>query len=152
MDAAHERATGEHLDYNIIYGGFADWRVLPAIDHPVEPARCSISGTGLTHLGSASDRQDMHVKEEELTDSMKMFLRRSGSRKARAGKNWNATGMVLQRYRSIASRTRRVSGNSGICGRWRRGSGDRGCLSDCSGWASVAIGNGSRERIFRSQI
>lgn len=72
-DAARERATGESLDYNIIYSGSSEWRLLPAIDHPVEPARCLISGTGLTHLGSASDRQNMHVKEEELTDSMKMF-------------------------------------------------------------------------------
>jgi hypothetical protein len=72
-DAAPERATGELLDYNIIYSGPSDWCILPAIDHPAEPARCLISGTGLTHLGSASDRQDMHVKEEELTDSMKMF-------------------------------------------------------------------------------
>jgi hypothetical protein len=72
-DAARERATGDLLDYNIIYRGGSEWRVLPAVDHPVEPARCLISGTGLTHLGSASDRQDMHVKEEELTDSMKMF-------------------------------------------------------------------------------
>ena len=41
---------------------------------PGEPARCLISGTGLTHLGSAKDRQDMHAEaSEELTDSMKMF-------------------------------------------------------------------------------
>ena len=35
--------------------------VLPAIDHPDEPARCLVSGTGLTHLGSARDRQKMHA-------------------------------------------------------------------------------------------
>ena len=33
-----------------------------------------ISGTGLTHLGSARDRQSMHaVSNNEMTDSMKMF-------------------------------------------------------------------------------
>jgi hypothetical protein len=33
-----------------------------------------VSGTGLTHLGSAKDRNAMHgVKDTELTDSMKMF-------------------------------------------------------------------------------
>jgi hypothetical protein len=37
----------------------------------VEAAR---AGTGLTHLGSARDRASMHMaKEQELTDSMKMF-------------------------------------------------------------------------------
>jgi hypothetical protein len=48
--------------------------LLPAIDHPEEPARCLISGTGLTHLGSARDRQSMHSNiSDDATDSMKMF-------------------------------------------------------------------------------
>jgi hypothetical protein len=73
-DAASKMATRDFLDYDLIYGGRSDWRLLPPVDHPGEPARCLVSGTGLTHLGSASDRQAMHaVKEEELTDSMKMF-------------------------------------------------------------------------------
>lgn len=62
------------LDYEEIYQGIADWKLLPPIDHPGEPARCLVSGTGLTHLGSARDRQSMHLaKEQDLTDSMKMF-------------------------------------------------------------------------------
>jgi hypothetical protein len=62
------------LDYEQIYEGTADWKLLPPIDHPAEPARCLVSGTGLTHLGSARDRQSMHLaKEQDLTDSMKMF-------------------------------------------------------------------------------
>ena len=33
-----------------------------------------ISGTGLTHLGSARNRQSMHAStDEKLTDSMRMF-------------------------------------------------------------------------------
>lgn len=72
-DAAKQRATAEQLDYDLVYNGGSEWRLLPAIDHP-EPARCLVSGTGLTHLGSARDRQSMHAaKAEELTDSMKMF-------------------------------------------------------------------------------
>ena len=68
------KATGELLDYNPIYNGKSEWRLLPPIDHPAEPARCLVSGTGLTHLGSAANRQRMHeAKEAELTDSMKMF-------------------------------------------------------------------------------
>ncbi len=62
------------LEYDAIYTGQSEWRILPAIDHPDEPSRCLVSGTGLTHLGSARDRQDMHaVASEDLTDSMKMF-------------------------------------------------------------------------------
>jgi hypothetical protein len=62
------------LDYDAIYAGRGEWRLLPAFDHPEEPARCVVSGTGLTHLGSAANRNAMHGRsEEELTDSMKMF-------------------------------------------------------------------------------
>lgn len=75
-EAARRNATDEQLDYDAVYAGDSDWKILPAIDHP-EPARCLVSGTGLTHLGSARDRQAMHAPSAEefeaLTDSMKMF-------------------------------------------------------------------------------
>ena len=52
-------------------------RLLPPIAHP-DPAHLYLTGTGLTHLGSASTRDAMHQKageadRESLTDSMKMF-------------------------------------------------------------------------------
>jgi hypothetical protein len=73
-EVAGQRASQETLDYDAIYGGGSDWRLLPPIDHPEESACCLISGTGLTHIGSARDRQSMHaVTTEELTDSMRMF-------------------------------------------------------------------------------
>ena len=73
-EVVRKRTTGDVLDYDPIYAERSEWRILPAIDHPQEPARCLVSGTGLTHLGSARDRQAMHeVRSEELTDSMKMF-------------------------------------------------------------------------------
>ncbi len=73
-DAARRRATNDLLDYDPIYSGRSEWRVLPPIDHPDEPGRCMVSGTGLTHLGSARNRQAMHAApSEELTDSMRMF-------------------------------------------------------------------------------
>src|SRR6185437_15712180 len=75
-EAARRNTTDAHLDYDAIYTGSSDWKILPAIDHP-EPTRCLVSGTGLTHLGSARDRQAMHAPSAEefeaLTDSMKMF-------------------------------------------------------------------------------
>ena len=68
-----QRATPEMLDYDAIYAGSSPWRLLVPIDHP-EPARCLVSGTGLTHLGSAENRAKMHEKSEsDLTDSMRMF-------------------------------------------------------------------------------
>ena len=71
---AEEHLSDESLDYEQVYGGGSEWKLLAPIDHPQEPARCLVSGTGLTHLGSARDRASMHtVKEQELTDSMKMF-------------------------------------------------------------------------------
>jgi len=77
VDLVRQSATVDTLDYDSIYNGESDWRLLPPIDHPREPARCLVSGTGLTHLGSAANRQQMHeAAESDLTDSMKMF--RSG--------------------------------------------------------------------------
>ena len=71
---AEHYLSDDVLDYERIYQGISDWKLLPPIDHPGEPARCLVSGTGLTHLGSARDRQSMHLaKEQEQTDSMKMF-------------------------------------------------------------------------------
>ncbi len=49
-------------------------RVLAPIDHP-DPAHVFLTGTGLTHLGSADTRDKMHAKAHsaEATNSMKMF-------------------------------------------------------------------------------
>jgi hypothetical protein len=54
-------------------------RLLPPLTHP-DPAHCHVSGTGLTHLGSAATRDAMHLQatpkpedEAALTDSMRMF-------------------------------------------------------------------------------
>jgi hypothetical protein len=69
-----EHATGELLDYDAVYESKSDWELLTPIDHPLDASRCLVSGTGLTHLGSAKNRQAMHVGgDEQLTDSMKMF-------------------------------------------------------------------------------
>lgn len=71
---ALKQASSERLDYDAIYQGRSDWKLMVPIDHPSEPARCLVTGTGLTHFGSAKDRQAMHTRtEEDLTDSMKMF-------------------------------------------------------------------------------
>ncbi|MFY0652705.1 MAG: GguC protein [Cyclobacteriaceae bacterium] len=67
--------SGDILSYDQIYNGDDQWRLLPAIDHPKDPMRCFLAGTGLTHKASAENRQKMHDAEHggELTDSMKMY-------------------------------------------------------------------------------
>jgi len=69
-----KRSSTRTLDYDPIYAGSSPWRLLVPIDHP-EPARCLVSGTGLTHFGSAASRDKMHSETitENLTDSMRMF-------------------------------------------------------------------------------
>ena len=68
-----ERAGSETANVGEIV---AEHRLLPPLDHP-DAARWLITGTGLSHLGSAAARDSMHVKlqqdESQLTDSMKIF-------------------------------------------------------------------------------
>jgi hypothetical protein len=65
----------ESLSYDAVYNGKSDWRLLPAFDHPDEPARCLVTGTGLTHKKSAATRQAMHTDPNApMSDSMKMYL------------------------------------------------------------------------------
>lgn len=73
-----ELAAGESLLYDDVYSGKSAWRLLPPIDVPGLPERVLVSGTGLTHLGSAKDRQAMHERTaidaaKPMTDSMRMF-------------------------------------------------------------------------------
>ena len=71
---AQEIAGNETLDYTPIYLGTSNWRILPAFDHPADPAHCMVSGTGLTHKASAENRASMHRRTEtEVTDSSRMY-------------------------------------------------------------------------------
>jgi hypothetical protein len=62
------------IPYDEVWERRSGWRVLPAIDHPIEPARCLVSGTGLTHRRSVDTRQAMHAADATVTDSMRMYL------------------------------------------------------------------------------
>lgn len=69
-----ELGTGKTCSYQALLD---EGRVLPPLDHP-DPAHCTITGTGLTHIGSAVSRSQMHqtattAAEADLNDSMKMF-------------------------------------------------------------------------------
>jgi hypothetical protein len=83
--AEHARslATGERFVYDEVYGGHSPWQLLSPIDVPSAPSKVLVAGTGLTHLGSARQRQAMHLANENnqdetkdvevVTDSMRMF-------------------------------------------------------------------------------
>ena len=62
---------GEEISYQQIVDKNC---LLPPVTHP-DPAHCLVTGTGLTHLGSADTRNAMHTgsHEQPLTDSMRMF-------------------------------------------------------------------------------
>ena len=52
--AVSARLGLEMVEYEAVHRGQSEWRLLPAFDHPDEPARCLVTGTGLTHRKSAA--------------------------------------------------------------------------------------------------
>jgi len=81
--------ANQELDYGAIYAGASEWRLLPPVDHPDDPARCLVSGTGLTHKASAANRDAMHTRgtsePQTLTDSMRIFQQGMEGGKPRPG-------------------------------------------------------------------
>jgi hypothetical protein len=70
---AQAHVSAERIDYDAVYDRSSDWRILPAVDHPDDPARLLLSGTGLTHRRSADQRQAMHAAGAAPTDSLRMY-------------------------------------------------------------------------------
>ena len=70
-DEVAARGLGARVD---LAAALAEGRVLLPVDHP-DPCHMHLTGTGLTHLGSAATRNSMHAKADpdQMTDSMKMF-------------------------------------------------------------------------------
>ncbi len=67
-----KQGLGDSHDYAQL---LQELRILPPLDHP-DPAHLLVSGTGLTHLGSASARDKMHQQagdEASMTDTMRIF-------------------------------------------------------------------------------
>jgi hypothetical protein len=83
VERARSLVSTEALSYDEVYEGRSAWRLLPPIDVPGAPSRVLVAGTGLTHLGSARERQAMHRADQakaatpdaeaNMTDSMRMF-------------------------------------------------------------------------------
>jgi hypothetical protein len=70
-EAVAASGHGEDID---IEEALREGRILAPVDH-ADSARVFLTGTGLTHLGSADARDRMHAKAHsaDATDSMKMF-------------------------------------------------------------------------------
>ena len=88
---------GDSHDYSQLR---ADLMILPPLDHPRSGALL-VSGTGLTHLGSASARDKMHQHgnqiESGMTDTMQHLQMGHRRRQTCAGPGRCAAGVVLQR-------------------------------------------------------
>jgi len=86
--SATAQAAGRGAEVNIA-AELAAGRLLAPIDHE-DPAHLAMTGTGLTHLGSAEGRNKMHAAAaagEKLTDSMRMFLEGVEGGKPEAGQS-----------------------------------------------------------------
>ena len=84
--AVAARGLGASVDKSAL---LAEGRLLSPIDHP-DATHLHVTGTGLTHLGSAATRDAMHKANGdkpagELTDSMKMFRMGLENGKPKAG-------------------------------------------------------------------
>ncbi len=74
-----ERRAADPVDLSAV-------TLLAPVDHP-DAAHCLVTGTGLTHLGSAEGRDKMHkaAATGQATDSMRMFLMGLEGGKPQAG-------------------------------------------------------------------
>jgi hypothetical protein len=116
---SESRLENSAVDYDRIA---ADGRLLPPVDHP-EPARFWITGTGLTHLGSADARDKMHElahgSDADMTDSMKIFRMGLTGGKPAEGEIGVQPEWFLQRRRHLRGAARAGSAASFIRARGR---------------------------------
>lgn len=101
IEAAECRFDEARESYDVIASA---GRLLSPIDHP-DPAHLLVTGTGLTHLGSASARANMHQaasKAADETDSMKMFrMGLEGGKPPSGEKEFSPNGFTKAMVRSL---------------------------------------------------
>ena len=106
-ELAAARRSNETVDYDAVYRGTSDWKLLPAFDHPTDPMHCLVTGTGLTHKASAQNREKMHQAQAagKLSDSMRMYQLGVDGGRPTAGQigvqpEWfyKGTGLVLKAH------------------------------------------------------
>ena len=112
---------------------YAKGNFLPPITHP-DDAHLHLTGTGLTHLGSASTRDAMHAAvskvEEGATDTMKMFKMGLEGGKPKPGEKGVQPEWF---YKGNGSQTVAPGGDlvlALLCAGWRRRAGNGRHLRD----------------------
>jgi hypothetical protein len=68
-----EDLSDDLFNYDEIYEGRSEWSLDVPFTRFDHPARCTVSGTGLTHKASAENRAKMHQEQASVTDSMRMY-------------------------------------------------------------------------------
>ncbi len=121
-DIIDARGLDETIDLQEAY---SQGRLLSPITHP-DPAHLHMTGTGLTHLGSAATRDAMHKKateaaEETLTDSMKMFRMGLEGGKPIPGERGVQPEWFYKGNGTSAVAPGGAAGFTILCGRWGRG-------------------------------
>ena len=131
---AQGSAPANRSDYDAIYSGKS--RMATARAHRCA-RRTPIASTGLrhglTHLGSAKDRQAMHLQphhrpQQPMTDSMRMFEWGVDRRTSRRRRDRDRARVVLQRRWLSSAGAIRAARRSRVCRRRRRRGRDRGHL------------------------
>ncbi len=154
-----DAVTQESLDYDAVYSGSSDWRILPAMDHPAEPARCLVSGTGLTHLASAKNRDAMHAAPGAIlaltqapTDSMRMYQLGVEGGRAAPGE----IGAAPEWFYKGNGTTLRAHGEPLDVPPHAEDGGEEpeiaGVYVIDAQWRAAARWHGARQRIFRSPL
>jgi hypothetical protein len=102
-EAAQAHPLGAEVD---IAAALAEGRVLAPIDHP-DPAHLVLTGTGLTHLGSAEGRDKMHKAAQAGETAHRLHADVPDGRRrrqARGRRRSGAAGVVLQGRRLARGR------------------------------------------------
>ncbi len=115
LHGIEQRKSTTVLDYEPIYQGQSDWRLQPSADFPTEPARCLVSGTGLTHQASAKNRDAMHAAAQAITDSTRMYLSGVEGGKPAPGEAGISPEWFYKALRNRTTRAWRTAGGSRVC-------------------------------------
>ena len=132
--AATSTENADRVLYNQLLtgrqGDASGW-ILPPLDHP-DPAHCTVSGTGLTHLGSMEARDQMHTiadtNEATKTDSQKMFEMGLRGGKPAPGERGIQPEWFYKGNGTVLRGPQRLSRYPRLLRRWWRGAGNCGVL------------------------
>ena len=144
-----EQLTTERVDLDDLE---PEGRLLPPLDHPGDPAHMLVTGTGLSHLGSAEGRDKMHrdlAEAATLTDSMRMFKLGLEGGKPGAGQEGVQPEWFYKGDGRDRGRARQAAREPVLRARRRRGARDRRPLPDRPRRHALARRLRARQRVLR---